>query len=341
MRWRLGLLAAAVGALVAPLPPDVIERVYSRGLFAWIQPTITTASNSVALPLFDGLIAALVLVALALTWRDLRRGGWLRAGGRLMLRVGTTGAALYLVFLLAWGLNYRRTSLEAKLPFERAGISSEQALALARETVARLNRLHGEAHARGWRGAEEIDRRLATALHEGVRAIGHPAFTVPARPKHTVLDWYFRRAGVSGMTDPFFLETLLPSTLLPFERPFVVAHEWSHLAGFTDEGEANFVAWLSCLRGDEGHQYSAWLSIYGEVLAAVPRTSQAELAQLLAQGPRADLQAIRLRLAREVSPRLSAAGWRAYDRYLKANRVDAGTASYAEVVQLILGTGIR
>jgi hypothetical protein len=30
-----------------------------------------------------------------------------------------------------------------------------------------------------------------------------------------------------------------------------------------------------------------------------------------------------------------------YDRYLKANRVGAGTASYAEVVQLVLGTGLR
>jgi hypothetical protein len=31
------------------------------------------------------------------------------------------------------------------------------------------------------------------------------------------------------------------------------------------------------------------------------------------------------------------AGWQVYDRYLKANRVEAGTRSYAEVVKLILG----
>jgi hypothetical protein len=43
------------------------------------------------------------------------------------------------------------------------------------------------------------------------------------------------------MTDPFFLETLVASDVLPFERPFLVAHEWSHLAGIADEGEANFV----------------------------------------------------------------------------------------------------
>ena len=35
--------------------------------------------------------------------------------------------------------------------------------------------------------------------------------------------------------------------------------------------------------------------------------------------------------------RLSAAGWRFYDSFLKANRVESGAASYAEVVRLVLG----
>ncbi len=54
-----------------------------------------------------------------------------------------------------------------------------------------------------------------------------------------------------------------------------------------------------------------------------------------------DLRAMRERDARERSPRISLAGWRVYDSYLKANRVDAGNASYGEVVQLVLGTGMR
>ena len=32
------------------------------------------------------------------------------------------------------------------------------------------------------------------------------------------------------------------------------------------------------------------------------------------------------------------AGWRVYNQYLKANRVESGTRSYTEVVRLILGT---
>jgi len=62
-----------------------------------------------------------------------------------------------------------------------------------------------------------------------------------------------------------------------------------------------------------------------------------KLGAALGSGPREDLRAIRQRFAREVSPRLSIAGWRVYDSYLRANRVDAGSASYGEVVRLVLG----
>ena len=62
------------------------------------------------------------------------------------------------------------------------------------------------------------------------------------------------------------------------------------------------------------------------------------MSNALGPGPRADLLAIRDRYGREVNPRLSAAGWRVYDSYLKANRVAAGAASYDEVIRLVLGT---
>ena len=70
---------------------------------------------------------------------------------------------------------------------------------------------------------------------------------------------------------------------------------------------------------------------------AIARTSMARLDA----GPREDLRAIAARLARDVSRAVSAAGWRVYDRYLKANRVEAGAASYAQVVRLVLGTARR
>jgi len=126
--------------------------------------------------------------------------------------------------------------------------------------------------------------------------------------------------------------------LLPVEEPFVIAHEWSHLAGFTDEGEANFVGWLTCLRASDAAKYSGWLFLYSQAVSALPAAERAAVDERLRPGPRRDLEQIAERVRRELQPRISAAGWRVYDRYLKVNRVEAGTASYAYVVRLVLGS---
>ena len=50
-----------------------------------------------------------------------------------------------------------------------------------------------------------------------------------------------------------------------------VAHEWAHLAGYADEGEANFVGWLVCIDAGDAARYSGWLFLYSEVLSGLDR----------------------------------------------------------------------
>jgi len=339
--WPLLLAGLAAAALLAPLPASLVERLYASGLFPLLQRTLTSASNLTAVAWLD---LGIVLVVVALLLRTLRDAGTrpaLRVIVRLAGRLVSVAAFVCIAFVLSWGLNYRRTPLRDKVPYQPARITVDGAVALAGEAVARVNALHAQAHAEGWPAADAVDPALAESFRRTLPVAGVTAATVPGRPKRSLLDWYFRRAGVAGMTDPFFLETLIASDILPFERPHVVAHEWAHLAGFTDEGEANFVGWLTCVHGTPPQQYSGWLFLYSEVLAGLPRERAQAVSARLSAGPRADLQALRDRSLREVNPRVAGAGWLVYDQYLKANRVEAGTASYAQVVQLVLGTGLR
>lgn len=341
MRARIAIVAFAVIAALAPIPSGLVERVYSRGIYPRWQSAITPVSNSVPLPLFDVFVIAAIATWLALTILDIRRTrprGWSRIAVRFALRTGMGLALVYLFFLASWGLNYRRVPLAAKLHYDSGRVSTAGVRSLAERTASRLNALHAAAHAADWADASRVDPALAVALAAAERELGAVRMAVPGRPKRTLLDWYFRKALVDGMTDPFFLETLVVSDLLPFERPFITAHEWAHLAGYTNEGEANFVAWVACMRGNAAHQYSGWLFLYSEAAGTLPRADRAELAKRLDPGPIADLRAVSARAARNLNPRVSAAGWRVYNGYLKANRVDSGTASYAEVVRLILGT---
>ena len=341
VKWRILLVCLAVTGLLVPLRPSFIERRYSSELFLSIQASVTAASNRSAVSWLDLLLVVVAAWLVAACLRDVATRRPFRALARVAWRLATVAAIGYLAFLTMWGLNYRRVPLRQKLPFDRGRITPDAAATLARDTVARVNALYDVAHRDGWSGPLDIDPILARAFQETTRSLGWPRAVVPGRPKQSILDLYFRRAGVAGMTDPIFLETLVASDILPFERPHVIAHEWAHLAGITDEGEANFLGWLACVRGSAPHRYSGWLFLYGEMIGVLKGDVAREVSASLEGGPRADLRAARQRAAREVSPRLSSAGWQVYDRYLKANRVDAGTASYAEVVQLVLGTELR
>ena len=334
---------AAVGlALVlafAPIPPEAIERWFSSGLYPIIQRAVTPATNAMPLAVFDlVLVAAVVATAVALA-RGVRAAWRTRSPKPLLITLGhaaAAAAAVYLVFLAGWGFNYRRIPMSERLNVARGTPSAEDVLQLGLRAVGEMNRLYEPAHRAGWPADESNDRELRAAFVEVQRELGDAAPAVPGRLKGTIFGPYFRWVGVDGMINPFGLEVLANPDLLSFERPFVAAHEWAHLAGYAHEAEANFVGWLTTLRAGVPAQYSAWLFLYWQVSGEVGEQDRARLAAALEPGPRRDVEAIVARLRRGRWPMLQRVGWAAYDQYLKANRVDEGIRSYGEVVTLIL-----
>ncbi|HSK10376.1 MAG TPA: DUF3810 family protein [Vicinamibacterales bacterium] len=338
---RVGVVVIAVIAAIAPLPASWVERLYSGLAYPAWQRVATGASNAVPFALFDVLLLLVAVRVGVLLVRIVRPGARRGMRGVLagVLALVALAAVLYLAFLLSWGLNYRRVGLASRLDHDAGRVTAEAAVALAREMVSGANRLHDEAH-RDPASWETVSARLAPAFAGVQQQLDGRSPARPATPKWSPLTFYFERAGVDGMTNPFFLEVLVNQQLLPFERPAVLAHEWAHLAGYADESEANFVGWLICLQGPPAARYSAHLAILWDLLGALPPDERARAARELRAGPRADLQAVARRIA-GTTPVLREVSWRVYDRYLKANRVEAGVRSYGTALQLMLGTRIE
>lgn len=337
---KLALILAAAILALAPLPRQAVERAYSRGLYPIVQPRLTALSNTTPFAWFDAvvLLAACAIVVLWTVRLRRRKKSIVPTLGALAVETAAIAAVLYLWFLGAWGLNYQRQPLREQLDFREDRITRDALRELAIRTVDSLNALHRDAHAAGWPEPAATPAALQPAFVRAQRDLALPWTPQAARPKRTLLNFYFTRVSIDGMTDPFFLETLTNETLLPFERAATIAHEWSHLAGYADESEANFVGWLVCMRGTAPMQYSGWLSLYGTVVNALPRSDRDDIAQRLEEGPRHDLRAISERIRRHAIPAASRAGYALYDRFLKANRVEAGVRSYGEVLRLLLGT---
>jgi hypothetical protein len=336
-------VVAAVGVVlallagVAPIDSRLVEQWYSTGIYPAIQQILTPISNLVPFALLDVLLVLALCTAVIMLLRGFLQARRKKAWRPILItfvQLAATGAVIYLAFLAVWGLNYRRVPMVARLVLDRAA-SPEAILELGRTAVRQLNALHSSAHAEGWRTSPWRERRLRDAFAEVLVRLSDAAPAVPGRLKSSFLGPYFRWTTVDGMINPFGLEAIANPDLLPFEQPFVAAHEWAHLAGYADESEASFVGFLTCVRAAAPAAYSGWLFLHWQINSEVSAADRRELAAALQEGPRRDLAAIAERLRSGEVPLLRDAGWRVYDQYLKANRVEEGVRSYGLVLTLL------
>ena len=134
--WWPALSAVILWA--TPWPSAWIDQAFSRGFYRLLQPAVTTLSNLAPwtwLDLFIILAVVLVLRRLWLAWQE-RTGGWAGAVWRLTQRWLRATGLVATVFLVMWGLNYRRTPLLRALGEAPPVASLEELTALARDAAA-------------------------------------------------------------------------------------------------------------------------------------------------------------------------------------------------------------
>jgi hypothetical protein len=317
----------------APLPRGWIENGYANGLFAAMNRAFVPLSDRVPFALGD-LEALLALAALAVWWvRALRRASPKRKRATVLALLARTAgwAALGVVlFELLWGLNYRRETVSARVAYDPARVTDAAVARFSERIVQILNDNVAAAH------AETLDRaKLRAAFEPVVARLGDRWNVAVSIPKTTLLQPYYEAAGIGGQYQPFGFETLLNASFLTVEAPRAIAHEWAHVAGFTDEGDANYIGTLACLRSsDPLIRYSGAFWTYGELPEAQRRRLHLD--------PRviADFQASRDRFLRNYKPQIFAFQWNFYDRFLRANHVAGGVASYGFFLRLLVGTPV-
>jgi hypothetical protein len=334
----------AAAAVAVPLPQWLIDEYYARGVYPPLQLTVTSLSNLVPVAVLDVMIAAaaaLLAYRLVQFARGARRNGLAAAAWEVARRMLRAGAVLVLVFFFAWGCHYRQTPLQRTIraaPVVPAIATLQSAVADANALGTTLRPMLHPADAMTYAAAAAA---LATPMQEALAALKLPPLARPGRPKFSlILTPFFTWTGTDGMINPLALESIVHPDLLPVERPFVLAHEWAHLAGEADEAEASAVGWLACMKGEPALAYSASLYLIQEAGGALPPAARREAFAGLSDDVRADLQRIAARM-RLQKPRVQRAAFQVYDQYLKANTVEDGTASYSRALTLILAPPLR
>ncbi|HEV7180746.1 MAG TPA: DUF3810 family protein [Candidatus Baltobacteraceae bacterium] len=330
---RCAAIVLGVVALLVHPSAAWVESAYANGAYAVWEHAIFPVTN--AFPWSLGDVAAMLGVALIVARIVVyaRRRG-LSPGKRAALVAFdiVAVAAIYAVwFEASWGWNYDRAPLEARTAYDASRVSPSGVDALRRAVVAHINALAPAAHALD-RTTPNLDA-LRAAWTPVVQAAGDRWTPFVGASKQTVGDPFMALSGTSGFINPLTLNVQLASDLLWFERPFSLAHEWSHVAAYAREDEANYLSILTCLRSnDPVVQYSGWLELF-LYLPQLDHYDRSTFSPLVW----ADFEALRARNARRVNLAIAHWSWKTYNVYLKSNRVASGVRNYNEVTRLYLG----
>lgn len=317
-----------------------MEYGYSRGVYPYIADALSWAGRWVPAPysaseIFLGLMLSAMLIWFAFHFC---RSMWKRQSVLVLLMLSALhGIAIlsggYFFYLTNWGLNYLRdpvyVSLAHEPPSELLPGDYDQ---MAADMVMLINTFPGTSYP----SLREMDQLVDTALRKNMEMAS--AFSIPPLPrtKFLIFNEWMNACGISGIFLPIFMEPHINSDLLPWERPFVMAHEKAHFMGFASETDANVIAGMACLSSESPILiYSGAMRVLLSLRRYLPKEKWDELVtRALSPAARQDIrdrnERIREQLQRyALTRRLSR---KVNNTYLKLNSQELGIRAYQAAI---------
>ena len=342
--WGWIILALITVLLRVILPAEIIEMVYSRGIFQVIRLVIDNTVGLLPFPTVYLLVAGLLFLLV----RSIRNG--IKSKATFKQRLGRFAwsslrflSIVIFLFLFMWGFNYGRVPIEKQLSFDAQALEFEelktefdlttQELIQARTEIptATDSVLSQDLFPVGAEGLVRADLEKWLARYD-FPVGGHVRGRL-LRPKGVLLS-----ISTAGVYLPWVGEGHIDAGMYEIQLPFVMAHEMSHGYGFTDEGTCNFIAYQAMRESDNPFfRYSAVLGYWVYLANAVARydfDAYKEFYKTLPLGIRNDRRVIRAYSDSypDIMPYFRDAF---YNQYLKTQGIEEGMKNYSRVVMLV------
>lgn len=338
------LITTAILIKVFSYFPEAVETYYSRGLYpviAWVQRVLFGWVPFSVGDLLYGAVFVVVLVWIVRSIRKLvRREAGKAWGRRLLRRLTFVGLWVYVSFNLLWGLNYDRLGIADQLQLHVLPYHTEDLGRLTELIVKNLNALDTMARPNRARlSRTSVMRTEAVEAYDSL-AIVEPQFGYRVRSvKASLFSYPGLYIGFAGYYNPFTGEAQVNVLDPNFTLPYTACHEMGHQLGYAKENEANFIGFLACRESaDPAVRYSTYLDLYGYAIQELyfrDSVLALSLRVKLNPGVRQDLRELRRFNQRYANP-LEPMIWKAYSRYLQANRQPKGITTYSEVTAWLI-----
>jgi len=333
----LGLLVGIGLWTFCPPPRAWVESWYSLGIYPYISavmvPAISAIPFSVTLLALGAGVLWFFLYPPLSWWRWRKRQASVRFillhWFRVALAIFLCGYALFLVL---WGMGYRRERLEHRWGLEATEASPEEVsrwvdglrMAIERDLPRTADRDPDRA----------LDSLIAALLQVVEEWQGAPPI-LPERVKRVPAGWLLAW-GTTGVTVPWFIEPLVDGGEPDVAYLSVAAHELGHVAGFCAEADADFVAAVAGLRAKDAYaRYAVELSLFRRFVALVSLEDRRKAYAALPAAARRDIDESRKAAKRYRRAKLDAIQTGIYDTYLRSQGLEHGVREYSFVVKLL------
>lgn len=288
------------------------------------------------------LLLLLVIWLAEVGWSIARRGNFREKAAVRLADIILLAGLLFFIYVVNCGINYHRETFS-----ESAGLAAEKySVEELKDTCLWLTEAVNEGSCKVERDADgTMTLRNGPMAQEAVAAMNRLGTRYPElsgyypRPKKLMVPWILSVQNLTGVYSPFTVEANYNSGMVDYNIPFTACHELSHLRGFMEEKEANFIGFLACRESEsEEFRYSGnlmgWIYCMN-VLYRVDYDAWEEVYDLLSEEVEADLKANREFWAKYDGAAAEVAN-KVNDTYLKVNGQKDGVESYDRMVDLIV-----
>ncbi len=337
------LLISAVLMITAAKAPDFAEW-YSGTVYPLIVTTAGRLWGIFPFPVSEVILyimmAAFTVSLVVLAVRTVRSHSAEFLASWVSTVVFAAGILAFL-YTLCCGINYQRRSFSEEAGIVTYVYSVEELEEICLWLTEEVNSIAGTVE-------RDEDGVMKLSAPEGAGAVGAMQSLAEQfaeldgyypTPKEIMVSEILSYQGLTGIYSPFTVEANYNGDMTAYNIPFTACHELSHLRGFMQEEEANFIGFLACTGSERADfRYSGYLSGWVYCMNTLYRSdyeSWSVIRPLLDEKAEADLAANNV-FWEKYEGTLSEMADKVNDTYLKVNGQTDGVQSYNRMVDLIV-----
>jgi hypothetical protein len=246
----------------------------------------------------------------------------------------------YVVFNLAWGLNYDRLGVTYQLQLNVKNYSKQDLVDINFQLLKRVNTCRSYLDSAKLKSFSNKELFAATKASYQVAEKKYPFLKYQFKCiKPSLYGKLGAYAAFLGYFNPFTGEAQVNTTVPKFGQPFTTCHEVAHQLGYAKEMEANFVAYLVASNSNDSLvRYAVYADLFkyaNRALFFADSSLSNQIRMQLLPAVKKDFLEEKM-FYRKYSSVLDPALRDFYDIFLKSNGQDLGIYSYDEVTAFLI-----